>query len=60
MYCGMHTVTDCVGGAVVGSFAWLLNAWYGEWLENVLVHGGLEGKFPSSLDYSALTVMAFY
>ncbi|KAF8327778.1 phosphatidic acid phosphatase type 2/haloperoxidase [Cantharellus anzutake] len=42
VYCGMHTVTDCLAGFALGAVTHLVHVRYGGWLEATLVHGGSE------------------
>ena len=44
IYCGMHSISDCVAGAVLGTLTWTMQLRYGQWLDDWMTTPGLTGE----------------
>jgi dihydrosphingosine 1-phosphate phosphatase len=44
IYCGMHSISDCVAGAMLGTLAWSMQLHYGQWLDDWMTTPGLTGE----------------
>lgn len=44
VYCGMHGLSDCVAGAILGCFTFAVNSYLGDSLENWMINPSLFSK----------------